>query len=302
MGLDEDPRNPNGHGRPGQHRHELALPARNRALTPRLLHRMGGIEDYRRTRSLQDRQGAKIGDERVVAERNPALGDEHVAISRSGDLRHHVGHVPRREKLALLDIDRPPGLRRRDEEVGLPAQKCRDLQDVDRFRGVRALGRLVHIGEHGNAELVSDLGEDRQRRLEPEAARTPRAGAVRLVERSLVDERDPELLRDFLQCRCCFDRVAAALQRTWTRDEREREGIAEPHVPDRHDGIRLGLDGRLDAHRRDHALPARCGQRRAGTRAITPAGSAPPPPRRRRRTAGAARTAGISARDGTARR
>ena len=37
-----------GHGRAGQHRHELALPAGGVALPARLLHGMGGVEDHRR--------------------------------------------------------------------------------------------------------------------------------------------------------------------------------------------------------------------------------------------------------------
>ena len=51
---------------------------------------------------------------------------------------------------------------------------------------------FVHVGQHRQAELGSDFGEDRQRRIEADAARAFRAGAVGLVEGGLVDEPDAE--------------------------------------------------------------------------------------------------------------
>ena len=52
------------------------------ALPARLLHRMGGVEDHRRAGAArQDRQRAHVGDQRVVAERGAALGDQHVGVA-----------------------------------------------------------------------------------------------------------------------------------------------------------------------------------------------------------------------------
>ena len=99
-------------------------------------------------------------------------------------------HVPGREKLALLDVDRAPGARRGDQQIGLAAEEGGDLQHVDRLRRDRALRALVHVGEHRQAERLADFGEDRQRRLQPDAARAGARGAVGLVERGLEDEAD----------------------------------------------------------------------------------------------------------------
>ena len=53
----------------------------------------------------------------------------------------------------------------------------------------------------GDAELLADVGEDRQRAVEPDAAGALAAGAVGLVERGLVDEPDADLARRSLATR-----------------------------------------------------------------------------------------------------
>ena len=53
----------------------------------------------------------------------------------------------------FLTLTARPVLRRRDQEIGLPAQEGRDLQHVDRLGDARALRGLVHVGQHRHAEL-----------------------------------------------------------------------------------------------------------------------------------------------------
>ena len=171
MGLDEDAGDADRHGRARQHRHEAPLAAARRPLPSRLLHRMGRVEDHRRARLGEDRQRAHVGDERVVAERHAALGDQDVRVARADDLGDHVLHVPGREELPLLDVDRLAGRGRREQKIGLAAEEGRDLQDVDGFGDGRALLRLMHVGDHGKAERLADLGKDRQRLLETQPAR-----------------------------------------------------------------------------------------------------------------------------------
>jgi hypothetical protein len=143
---------------------------------------MGGVEDHRRTDLCEDRQSPHVGDQRVVAEGDAALGDEHLRVSGTDHLRHHMRHVPGREELALLHIDHLAGQRRCGEKVGLAAEEGRDLQHVDRFGHGGTLVRLMHVGEHGKAGALPDLGEDRQGLDESHASRASRARAVRLVE------------------------------------------------------------------------------------------------------------------------
>ena len=57
-----------GHGRPRQHRHELALAARGAALPARQLHRMRGVEHHRAAGVAHHGERAHVGDQVVVAE------------------------------------------------------------------------------------------------------------------------------------------------------------------------------------------------------------------------------------------
>jgi len=85
--------------------------------------------------------------------------------------------------LPLLDVDDPSGRRRRQQQVGLPAQICRDLQDIYRLRHLGALRRLMHVGEHGQSQRGTYLGEDRSAWASP----MPRA-AEPLVRLALSNE------------------------------------------------------------------------------------------------------------------
>ena len=70
-----------------------------------------------------------------------------------------------------------------------------------------------------------------------------RAGAVRLVERGLVDEADAEPRGDLLQRRRHLERMRAAFQRAGPGDQRQRQRIAEARLPDGDDGVGGGLGG-----------------------------------------------------------
>ena len=147
------------------------------------------------------------------------------------------GHVPGREELALLDVDGLAGFGGGNQQIGLPAKEGRDLQHIDRWRDARALRCVVHVGEHRNFQRVADLGEDGQRRVEADAARTLGRGAVGLVEGGLVDEADADARRDFLQRRRHFQRMRPAFHLAGPGDQRQRQGIAEAHGADGDGGI-----------------------------------------------------------------
>ena len=71
----------------------------------------------------------------------------------------------------------------------------------------RALRRLVHVGEHRDFSVSRISAKIGSAALEPDAARARPAGAVRLVERGLVDEPDADASRDLLQRGGHFQRV-----------------------------------------------------------------------------------------------
>ena len=76
-------------------------------------------------------------------------------------LRHHRLHVPRREELPLLQVDRAAGLRRRRDQVGLARKQRRNLQHVDHLGRRRRLRRLMDVGQHRQPGLALDPLEHR---------------------------------------------------------------------------------------------------------------------------------------------
>jgi hypothetical protein len=120
--------------------------------------------------------------------------------------------------LPLLDVDRPPGARGGDEQIGLAAKKRRNLQHIDRLRRDRALVDFVNVGQHGQAQRLANFREDRQRRLQPDAPLAAARGAIGLVERGLEDQPDSAPLRDLLQRRRHFERVRAAFELAGSSD------------------------------------------------------------------------------------
>ncbi len=107
-----------------------------------------------------------------------------VALAFAGD----VLHFPGRQELAFLDVDRLAGLRDVLDEVGLAAQEGRGLQHVDHARHLVHRRVLVHVGQHGHAELTLHFGEHLEAFLEAGAAEARTRGAVCLVEARLEDE------------------------------------------------------------------------------------------------------------------
>ena len=75
----------------------------------------------------------------------------------------------------------------------------------------------------------------------PRPALALEAGAVRLVERGLVDEADPELRRHLLQPPGHVEGVLARFELAGPGDERERQVVAEGGGADL--DVRVGFHG-----------------------------------------------------------
>ena len=60
----------------------------------------------------------------------------------------------------FLTLTTRPVLAGGDQQIGLAAKKGRNLQNIDHFGEARALIRLMHVGEHGDTELVAQIGEN----------------------------------------------------------------------------------------------------------------------------------------------
>src|SRR6185369_5205052 len=177
---------------PREHRNVLALPAARGALAARQLYRMRGIEHHGAAGLAHDGEPAHVDDQVLVAEAEAALAHQYLLVAGALRLFDHVLHLPRREKLALLDVERLALLRGVADEIGLPAQESGRLHHVHHGSHFREGRVLMHVRENGDADLLLDLGEDAQAFFH---SRTPVAlarGAVRLVEGALEDVRDAE--------------------------------------------------------------------------------------------------------------
>ena len=163
--LDEDGGDADRRGGAREDRRKFALTARPVAEAARLRHGMGRVEHDRVAGLRHDRQRAHVDDQRVVAEARAALAQQDLLVAGRGDLCGDVLHVPRRQELALFDVDRLAGRARRQQQIGLAAEKSRDLQDIDDFGHRRALFAFVHIGQHRQPGRLAHFGEDRQPRF-----------------------------------------------------------------------------------------------------------------------------------------
>ena len=149
------------------------------------------------------------------------------AVAFGGDFRDDVLHVVRREELALLHVDRLAGARGRDEEIGLPRQERRDLQDVDDRRRCRRVRGLVDVGEHRQPGPAPDLAKGREPGLQAGTAERGARRPVGLVVGRLEDDRHAAPCRDLLDLGRRLERMLRALDDARAQDEGERVPAAD---------------------------------------------------------------------------
>ena len=106
----------------------------------------------------------------MIAEREPALGHDHLLVAGGGDLLDRVPDVVGREELALLEVDDPVGSRRRLEQVRLTRQERGNLQHVGDLGDRRGVRGLVDVGQDGDAGALAHAREDAQAFFEARAA------------------------------------------------------------------------------------------------------------------------------------
>src|SRR6185437_13323621 len=84
------------------------------------LDRMSCVEDHRRE-APHDGERSHIDYEIVVAETRSTFGEENPLVSTLADFLHGMLHVPGGHELSFFYVDGAAGLRRRDQQVSLPA-------------------------------------------------------------------------------------------------------------------------------------------------------------------------------------
>src|SRR3546814_6051933 len=73
---------------------------------------------------------SEVRYQRVVAKAGATLAQHDPLIASGSDLVCDIGHVPGRKELPLFHIHGRAAIASGKQQVGLPAQECRDLQHV----------------------------------------------------------------------------------------------------------------------------------------------------------------------------
>ena len=245
--FDEEAVDAGGGGGAGQQGNKFGLAAADTVGRRRLLNRVCGVEDDRRE-VTHDGERTEIDDKVVVAEARAALGKEDTFVAGGADFLEAVGHVPGGDELALLDVDGAAGAAGGDQQVSLAAEESRDLENVGGFSGDLAVGRLVNVGENGQAGIFGESGEDPRAFDQTGAAKALDASAVGLVVTGFEDEGDVKIGRDALKSFGHGAHMGLRLDDTGTGDKEER-AWTHMHRPDfeggTHDTNSIVLPGTL---------------------------------------------------------
>lgn len=138
----------------------------------------------------------EVVDEAVVAEECAPFGEHEVFAPGFGGFADRSDHFGWREELAFFDVKCSvvcfacPG--RGDDEVGLSAEECRDLDQIDDGGDRVGLFGGVDVGGDGDAELLFDGCEMLKPLLDPDASFRGDRRAVGLVEAGFEDVGEPE--------------------------------------------------------------------------------------------------------------
>ena len=84
---------------------------------------MRGIKDHRKAGFGHYRQAAEIADQGVVAKGCAPVAQQDPPVAGAFDLGGDMLHVPGRQKLPFLDVDRAPGFTGGQQQIGLAAQE-----------------------------------------------------------------------------------------------------------------------------------------------------------------------------------
>ena len=107
------------------------------------LHGVSGVKDHPMTPVSHGDESAHIDHQIALSKGGAALRDPGAPAASFFQLLHDGVHRLRGEKLAFLHVDGSAGLGGGQEQVGLPAEKRGNLQDIHDLGGLaRFAGRM----------------------------------------------------------------------------------------------------------------------------------------------------------------
>src|SRR5579862_43581 len=183
---------------------------------------MRGVENHGAAGIPHHREAAHVHDEVVVAEAEAALANHDLLVARALRLLDHVAHLPGRQELALLDIQRLALLRGIADEIRLPAEEGRGLDDIHDRGDLRQRRVLVNVGEDRHSDFLFYFRKHFQAFCHAGPPVALARGAVRLVERALEDIGHAELAGVLLQLPRDIQAELLALQRVRARNKEQR--------------------------------------------------------------------------------
>ena len=168
------------------------------------------------------------------------FGEFQVEYEPQSALQLHIPVTPGRQaiRLALTELQgtspddpRSPASssrrRGRDDQIGLAAQKSRNLEEIDDLRDKGAIAALMHVGRDREACGRFDVAENRQCGGQSDAARTGVAGAVRLVVARLIYDGHADAVLDGAQRVGDLDRMVPRFDLAGPGDQDERQVVAD---------------------------------------------------------------------------
>ena len=135
-----------GHRRAGQRLDHCPVAARGAAKAARFLNAMCRVENNRYAERLHLRDRPQIVHEPAIAEECAPLAEQDVLAAGAGQFIDNVPHVAGRHELALLHVNGPASCRRGHQQIGLPREERRHLQERAHLANGCRLLRLVDIG------------------------------------------------------------------------------------------------------------------------------------------------------------
>src|SRR5512139_3855804 len=106
------------------------------------------------------REASQIDNEIIVTKARTAFRQQCLFAAGGLKFVHNILRIPRSEKLPFLNVNRPARSCRFDEEVGLPAKKRGDLDNIRDLGGLFNLPGLMNIRYDRHAKLFLDLLQD----------------------------------------------------------------------------------------------------------------------------------------------